>query len=37
VRVRFDDGGYSTFVYNGYSPFWPGQPVILTPQGLRQS
>ena len=34
VLVRFDDGGYGMFVYNGYSPFRPGEPVLLTPQGL---
>jgi outer membrane lipoprotein SlyB len=34
VVVRFDDGGYGTFVYAGYSPFGPGQRVVLTPQGL---
>jgi len=34
VVVRFDDGGYATFVYNSYSPFRPGQRVVLTPQGL---
>jgi outer membrane lipoprotein SlyB len=34
VAVRFDDGGFQTFIYGGYSPFQPGQPVFLTPQGL---
>ena len=34
VVVRFDDGGYGTYVYNSYSPFRPGQRVVLTPQGL---
>lgn len=34
VLVRFDDGGYGTFMYAGYSPFAPGQRVVLTPQGL---
>jgi outer membrane lipoprotein SlyB len=34
VLVHFDDGTYGMFVYRGYSPFAPGQPVVLTPQGL---
>jgi outer membrane lipoprotein SlyB len=34
VLVRFDDGGYGMFVYKGYSPFRPGEPVVLTPNGL---
>lgn len=34
VRVRFDDGGVERFVYEGGSPFRPGQPVQLTAQGL---
>ena len=34
IIVRFDDGGRSTFVYGGYSPFRPGERVVLTPQGL---
>jgi outer membrane lipoprotein SlyB len=34
VLVRFDDGGYQTFIYGGYSPFQPGQPVLLRPDGL---
>jgi outer membrane lipoprotein SlyB len=34
VLVRFDDGSSGMFVYRGYSPFRPGQPVVLTPQGL---
>jgi outer membrane lipoprotein SlyB len=36
VLVRFDDGGYGTFVYAGYSPFGPGERVMLTPQGLAR-
>jgi len=35
VVVRFDDGTYGMFAYGGYSPFRPGEPVILTPQGLN--
>jgi len=34
VAVRFDDGGMETYGYQGYAPFSPGQPVVLTPQGL---
>ena len=34
VAVKFDDGGFEVFGYQGYSPFAPGQPVVLTPQGL---
>jgi len=33
VLVRFDDGAYGTFVYD-HPYFSPGQPVMLTPQGL---
>jgi outer membrane lipoprotein SlyB len=36
VIVRFDDGGHSTFVYGDYSPFRPGERVVLTPQGLSR-
>src|SRR5687768_7226782 len=34
VAVRYDDGGMETYGYHGHSPFAPGQPVVLTPQGL---
>ncbi len=34
VTVRFDDGGYETFLYPEYVPFRVGDPVRLTPQGL---
>jgi outer membrane lipoprotein SlyB len=34
VAVRFDDGGFEVFGYQNYAPFAPGQPVVLTPQGL---
>ena len=34
VLVHFDDNTYGMFVYRGYSPFAPGQRVVLTPQGL---
>lgn len=37
VLVHFDDGAYGMFVYRGYSPFRPGEPVVLTPQGLRRA
>jgi outer membrane lipoprotein SlyB len=37
VVVRFeDDGSYGAFVYRDYSPFRPGEPVVLTPQGLMR-
>jgi outer membrane lipoprotein SlyB len=34
VLVRFEDGAHGLFVYGGYSPFRPGQAVVLTPSGL---
>jgi outer membrane lipoprotein SlyB len=34
VLVHFDDGAYGMFVYANYPYFQPGQPVVLTPQGL---
>jgi outer membrane lipoprotein SlyB len=34
LLVRFDDGTRGMFVYAAYPPFAPGQPVVLTPQGL---
>jgi len=35
VLVRFDDnGGFGMFVYRDYSPFRPGDAVVLTPRGL---
>jgi outer membrane lipoprotein SlyB len=34
VMVGFADGAYQVFVYNGGSPFRPGQPVVQTAQGL---
>ena len=36
VFVRFDDGSTGMFVYAGYPPFRPGDPVVLTPQGLAR-
>jgi outer membrane lipoprotein SlyB len=36
VLVRFEDGTYGMFVYGGYSPFGPGEQVMLTPQGLMR-
>lgn len=36
VLVRFDDGGYGMFLYRNYPPFQPGEPVVLTPQGLAR-
>ncbi len=37
VFVRFDDGALEPFVYQGYLPFNPGDPVVLTAQGLARS
>jgi hypothetical protein len=37
VTVRFDDGTSGMFIYHGYSPFQPGEPVVLTPQGLARA
>jgi outer membrane lipoprotein SlyB len=34
VFVLYDDGGRESYVYQGYPPFQPGEPVVLTPQGL---
>jgi outer membrane lipoprotein SlyB len=36
VFVRFEDGGYESFVYPGYAPFRVGDPVQLTPGGLAR-
>ena len=36
VWVRFYDGGQQMFVYPNYSPFRPGENVVLTPQGLAR-
>jgi outer membrane lipoprotein SlyB len=36
VFVRFDDGGYETFVYSGHAPFRVGDAVQLTPSGLMR-
>jgi outer membrane lipoprotein SlyB len=35
VFVRFDDGGYETYVYRPPLPFRVGDPVALTPRGLE--
>ena len=37
IIVRFDDGGYGEFVYGGYSPFRPGERVVVTPGGLAHA
>jgi outer membrane lipoprotein SlyB len=34
IVVQFQDGGYGEFVYAGYSPFRPGERVVVTPDGL---
>jgi len=36
VLVHFYDGAYGMFVYRDYSPFRPGETVVLTPQGLAR-
>jgi outer membrane lipoprotein SlyB len=36
VGVQFQDGAFQVFGYQDYSPFAPGQPVVLTPQGLAR-
>jgi outer membrane lipoprotein SlyB len=37
VLVRFSDGTYGEFMYRDFSPFRPGEPVVLTPQGLARA
>lgn len=37
IVVRFDDGAYGEFVYAGFSPFRPGERVVVTPGGLQRS
>jgi outer membrane lipoprotein SlyB len=37
VLVRFDDGTYGMFVYANHPYFHPGQPVVLTQQGLSSA
>lgn len=34
VHVIFDDGSQGIFAYRGYSPFMPGQRVVIAPGGL---
>jgi outer membrane lipoprotein SlyB len=34
VLVQFDDGSRGVFVFGGFSPFRPGDPVMLTSRGL---
>jgi len=36
VMVRFEDGGWESFVYRGYLPFQPGDSVGLGPRGLER-
>jgi outer membrane lipoprotein SlyB len=36
VAVRFDDGAGQVFLFEGYSPFAPGEAVALTPRGLAR-
>jgi outer membrane lipoprotein SlyB len=37
VVVRFDDGGFGEFVYDGFSPFRPGERVVVTAGGLART
>src|SRR5262249_1972058 len=37
VVVRFDDGGLGEFVYAGFSPFGPGERVVVTAGGLARA
>jgi outer membrane lipoprotein SlyB len=37
IVVRFDDSGFGEFVYAGYSPFMPGERVVVTPGGLARA
>jgi outer membrane lipoprotein SlyB len=36
VHVRFDDGSIGRFDYIDYSPFSPGERVMITPSGLAR-
>jgi outer membrane lipoprotein SlyB len=37
VMVQFEDGGFGEFVYGGFSPFRPGERVVVTPGGLARA
>ena len=37
VRVRMDDGTDGVFDYRGYSPFAPGDRVVITQGGLARA
>jgi outer membrane lipoprotein SlyB len=37
VQVQFDDGTVGQFDYVDYSPFRPGERVMITPSGLARS
>jgi outer membrane lipoprotein SlyB len=37
VRVRFDDGSGGIFDYQGYSPFAPGDRVVIVNGGLARA
>ena len=37
VRVRFDDGMIGVFTYADFSPFRPGDDVVLTTGGLARA
>jgi len=37
VRVRFDDGSGGVFDYQGFSPFAPGDRVVIVDGGLARA
>jgi outer membrane lipoprotein SlyB len=37
VHVQFDDGTSGRFDYVDYSPFGPGERVVITPSGLART
>jgi outer membrane lipoprotein SlyB len=37
IVVRFDDGGYGEFFYSQFSPFRPGERVVVTSGGLTRA
>jgi outer membrane lipoprotein SlyB len=37
VQVQFDDGTIGQFDYVDYSPFTPGERVVITPSGLART
>lgn len=37
VSVQFDNGERGVFDYKDWAPFRPGDPVVMTPNGLQHS